>query len=90
MVAIGPVVTEEKSFEIVDGRTDDGRATEPAYIISSPGAFGSGELKRKSPEIILNTTMSAAMIFFWLGTQEQVRNSLGKQAISVQATEVLL
>ena len=34
--------------------------------------------------------MSAAMIFFWLGTQEQVRNSLGKQAISVQATEVLL
>ena len=35
-----PVVSEEKSFEIVDGRT-----TEPAYTISSPGAFGSGELK---------------------------------------------
>ena len=34
------VVSEEKSFEIVDGRT-----TEPAYTISSPGAFGSGELK---------------------------------------------
>ena len=47
MVAIGPVVSEEKSFEIVDGRrTDDGRrTTEPAYAISSPGAFGSGELK---------------------------------------------
>ena len=28
-----------------DGRTDDGRTTEPAYTISSPGAFGSGELK---------------------------------------------
>ena len=40
LVAIGPVVLEEKSFEIVDGRT-----TEPAYTISSPGAFGSGELK---------------------------------------------
>ena len=40
MVAIGPVVSEEKSFEIVDGRR-----TEPAYTISSPGAFGSGELK---------------------------------------------
>ena len=55
LVAIGPVVSEEKSFEIVDGRrmtdgrrTDDGRrTTEPAYTISSPGAFGSGELKKK-------------------------------------------
>ena len=26
-------------------RTTDGRTTEPAYTISSPGAFGSGELK---------------------------------------------
>ena len=42
MVAIGPVVSEEKSFEIVDGRT-----TEPAYTISSLGAFGSGELRNK-------------------------------------------
>ena len=52
LVAIGPVVSEEKSFEIVDGRRTtydgrtDGRTTEPAYTISSPGAFGSGELKR--------------------------------------------
>ena len=38
----GPVVSEEKSFEIVDGRM----TTEPAYTISSPWAFGSGELKR--------------------------------------------
>ena len=46
LVAINPVVSEEKSFEIVDGRTTDGRrTTEPAYTISSPGAFGSGELK---------------------------------------------
>ena len=37
-------VLEDKSFEIVDGRTDDGRTTKPAYTISSPGAFGSGEL----------------------------------------------
>ena len=45
LVAIGPVVSEEKSFEIVDGRRTDGRrTTEPAYTISSPGAFGSGEL----------------------------------------------
>ena len=42
LVTIGPVVSEEKSFEIVDGRR---RTTEPAYTISSPGAFGSGELK---------------------------------------------
>ena len=45
LVAIGPVVLEEKSFEIVDGRRTDRRTTEPAYTISSPGAFGSGELK---------------------------------------------
>ena len=44
LVTIGPVVSEEKSFEIVDGRR---RTTEPAYTISSPGAFGSGELKKK-------------------------------------------
>ena len=49
MVIIGPVISEEKLFEIVDGRRkpDDGRrrTTEPAYTLSSPGAFGSGELK---------------------------------------------
>ena len=39
---IGTEVSEEKSFEIVDGRR---RTTKPAYTISSPGAFGSGELK---------------------------------------------
>ena len=38
---IGPVVSEEKSFEIVDGR----RTTKHAYTISYPGAFGAGELK---------------------------------------------
>ena len=41
----------------MDGRTTDGRATEPAYTISSPGAFGSGELKylfsTKEPNEIL-------------------------------------
>ena len=48
LVAIGPVVSEEKSFEIVDGRRTDGRTTEPSHPISSPGAFGSGELKTQS------------------------------------------
>ena len=33
------------------GRTDDGRTTEPAYTISSPGSFGSGELKSSYPLI---------------------------------------
>ena len=28
LVAIGPVVSEEESFEIVDGRTTDGRMTD--------------------------------------------------------------
>ena len=38
---------------------------------------------------ILNPPKSAAKRFF-LGTQERVRNSRGKRAISVRATEVLL
>ena len=40
--------------------------------------------------IILNYPKSAAMEFFFQGTIERVRNSRGKQAISVRATEVLL
>ena len=34
--------------------------------------------------------MAAAMVFFLLGTKERVRNSRGKRAIGVRATEVLL
>ena len=40
-------------------------------------------------ETTLNYPKSAAKGFF-LGTQERVRNSRGKRAISVRATEVLL
>ena len=47
---IGPVVSEEKLFEIVDGRR---RTTEPAFSISSPGAFGSGELKMFQMALLL-------------------------------------
>ena len=43
-------------------------------------------IKRKSPQIILNPQLWD----FFPGTQERVRNSHGKCAISVQATEVLL
>ena len=66
MVAIGLVVSEEKSFEIVDGRrtddgrTDDGRRTaEPTYTISSPGAFGSGELKNFNVKLFANADAAA-------------------------------
>ena len=59
LIAIGPVGSEEKSFEIVDGWTD-GRTTEPACTISSPGAFGSGELKT------LLTIKMPAFLFFYL------------------------
>ena len=40
LVTFGPVVSEEKSFESVDGRLTDASHTK-----SSSGAFGSGELK---------------------------------------------
>ena len=62
LVAIGPVVSEVKSFEIVDGR----RTTEPAYTISSPGAFGSGELK-----ILL------VLVYTMLHTKFQGHQSIG-------------
>ena len=42
-LTIGPVVSEEKSFEIVDRR----RTIEPAHTISYPGAVGSDELEKK-------------------------------------------
>ena len=35
-------------------------------------------------------TLSAVMGFSWIGTQERVKNSCCKRAISVQATKVLL
>ena len=40
-----PVVSEEKSFEIVDGRTGARRTMGPVFIESCPGAFSSNELK---------------------------------------------
>ena len=49
MSSIGPVVTEEKMFENVDGRqTDDGRTTDAGVtgiLLAHQWAFGSGELK---------------------------------------------
>ena len=55
-VTIGPVVSGEKPFEIVNGRKTSEFAYsiifysilfyEFAYSINSPGAFGSGELKK--------------------------------------------
>ena len=42
--SIGPVVSEEKMFENVDGRTTDAGVT--GILIAHLGAFGSGELKR--------------------------------------------
>ena len=44
-------------------------------------------IKRK---MALNYPKSAAMNYLFQGTQERVRNSRGKRAISVRATEILL
>ena len=64
------------------------------YSLESPQRGDSNEytqytdfnIKKKTT---LNYPKSAAMGFF-LGTQERVRNSRGKRAISVRATKVLL
>ena len=45
------MVSEEKTFENVDGRTDDGRTTDAGVtgiLIAHLAAFGSGELKKKN------------------------------------------
>ena len=51
MSSIESVVSEEKMFENVDGRTDYGRQTTDARVtgilIAHLGAFGSGELIKK-------------------------------------------
>ena len=45
----------------MDGQKDEGWTTEPAYTISSPGAFGSGELrissmkKKKTGGVLINS-----------------------------------
>ena len=64
------------------------------FVLESPHRGDSNEvtqytilnIKRK---ITLNYPKSAGMGFF-LGTQTRVRNSRGKRAVSVPATEVLL
>ena len=46
--------------------------------------------KEKTPEMIPNTIMSAAIGLVFLGTQERVQTSRGKRAINVRVSEVLL
>ena len=64
------------------------------FSLESPHQGDSNEYKQHTifninKKITLNYPKSAAMGFF-LGTQERVRNSRGKQAISVGDNEVLL
>ena len=47
MSSIGPVVTEEKMFENVDGRWTDGRTT-PESLVSSGELILSGEQEKES------------------------------------------
>ena len=55
------------------------------FSLKSPHQYTIFNIKKKTT---LNYLKSEAMGFF-LGTQEQVRNSHGNRAISVRATEVL-
>ena len=94
LVAIGPVVSEEKSFEIVDGRrtTDDGRTDRRT---TDDGAFPSYKLPRSlrlrwAKKKISQNYPKSASIGFFLGTQERIGNSRSKRVIRVWATEVLL
>ena len=48
LVTIGPVVSEESRLKLWMDDDDGRRTTEPSHPISSPGAFGSGELKKNN------------------------------------------
>ena len=55
MSSIGPVVSEEKMFENVDGRqTTDAGVT--GILLAHQWAFGSGELKSWNKTILYNTS----------------------------------
>ena len=65
------------------------------FSLESPPRGDSYEYKQYTifcikKKITLNHYKSAAIGFFSKGTQERVRNSPGKRAISVRATEGLL
>ena len=66
MALIGPVASEEMLFKIVD----DGRRRRwnNAHPISSPGVFGSGELKKKKiPDLPTNLILACNLkhIYFF-------------------------
>ena len=64
MALIGQAVSEEKIFEIVDGRTTDGRTPDHGHPISSPcESNGSGELITKMIGV-LEALYSIAAKFF--------------------------
>ena len=53
MALVSQAVSEKKIFEIVDGRTDDGRTPDHGHPISSPcEPNGSGELKNQCKSVI--------------------------------------
>ena len=65
------------------------------FSLESPHRGDSNEYKQHTiinikRKFTLNYPKSAAMGLLFQGTQERVRNSRGKRAISVRATEVLL
>ena len=69
MALIGHAVSEEKIFEIVDGRRTDGRRTDHGHPISSPcEPNGSGELKN-GKRLFLdrnNKQRCQCLLFGWL------------------------
>ena len=74
LVTTGPVVSEEKSFEIVDGRRR--RTTEPSHPISSPGAFGSGELKNAGGATVVHLCTVSVMLYISTKFCEIISNSI--------------
>ena len=88
-----------------DGRTDDGRrTTEPSHPISSPGAFGSGELKTSKVNEKADTSDPKDVIFILTygeskgfrlpkmkyPSEEQLRGTKGNDATVDQLSEAAI
>ena len=74
MSSIGPVVSEEKMFENVDGRrTDDRRTTDAGVtgiLLAHQWAFGSGELIKTIIIIIISTNSNFVEIPYQTSTTQ--------------------
>ena len=77
LVAIGPVVSEEKSFEIVDGWTTDGWMHDGACLYYKlPRSLRLRWAKKKSCDIYLVAILDSPFLYFMKGTFSHISHQI--------------